>query len=341
MQRGGTMTDIALPSGASTGIGSLPHRDARAAAEFSFEHCSIPFVPWLPRRSPAEGSIAQAMIGLQGVTAGQYGSILVDPSLIDPLAPVVTDLSHDAFGGLQAFLAAGRERSYSGWVKWQFVGPVTLGLALMRAGVPMSEAFESAVRCVRERVQHIITAVDAAMPGVRQLVFIEEGDLAELMEPGFALAPDTAIDLVSGALAAIETSAVSGLHVCGSADIPSQLATGPAVLSLPVHDSLVEQAGYLLRFLERGGYIAWGVVTTTGPVSGNAERAWRRLSTLWCELVKCGVDPVTLRRQSLLTPECGLGSHTPSVAACVYEMTSEVSRRVQDQAGASRWVLGA
>lgn len=336
-----TPSSSVLPGGASTGIGSLPHRDARAAAEFSLDHCSIPFVPWLPRRSPAEGSIAQAMIGMQGVTAGQYGSILVEPARVDPLAPVVTDLSHDSFGGLQAFLSVASERSYTGWVKWQFVGPVTLGLALMRAGVPMSEAFESAVRSVRERVQHIIGAVESALPGVRQLVFIEEGDLAELMEPGFALAPDTAIDLVSGALAAIESSAISGLHVCGPADIPSLLATGPAVLSLPVHESLIDQAGYLVRFLERGGYVAWGVVTTTGPVSGNSERAWRRLSSLWCELVNRGADPAMLRQQSLVTPECGLGSHTPSVAASVYEMTAEVSRRVQDQAGASRWVLGA
>ena len=85
----------------------------------------------------AEGAIAQAMSGMRGVTAGQYGGILVDPALIDPLAPVVTDLSHDSFGGLQAFLDAGRERQHAGWVKWQFVGPVTLGLALVRRFVDL------------------------------------------------------------------------------------------------------------------------------------------------------------------------------------------------------------
>ncbi len=296
-------------------------------------------MPTLPRRSPAEGSIAQAMVGMRGITVGQYGSISVDPARVDPLAPVVTDLHHDSFGGFRAFLEAARGRS--GWVKWQVVGPVTLGQALMRAGVPMSVAFEAAVRCVRQRVEHLAAAVDEAVPYCDQLVFVEESDLADLMDPGFPVAPDTAIDLVSGALAAVESVGVAGLHVCGLADIPSQLATGPAVLSVPAHADVLESAGYLLRYMERGGFVAWGVVPTSGPIPTSAERPWRQLSKLWCDMVGLGADPALLRRQSIITPECGLSSHTPSVALRVHRIAAEVSRRVRDQASATGWVLGA
>jgi hypothetical protein len=333
------MYQIGIPSGIATGIGGLPHRDAAEAAEFVLESMELPAIPSLPRRSPAEGWLAQAMVGMQGITVGQYGSLSVDPHQIDPLAPVVTDFSHDAYVGMRTFLEAAKGRT--GWVKWQFVGPVTFGHALMRAGVPMSEAFEAAVRCVRDKVEHILAEVEHALPGCKQLVFIEESDFAELMNPGFPLAPDTAIDLVSGALAAIETSAVSGLHVCGLADIPSQLAAGPAVLSLPVRQEIAESAGYLVRFMERGGYIAWGVVPTSGPITTSAERPWRALSNLWCELVQRGADPAMLRQQSIITPECGLSSHTPAVAVAVHRAAAEVSRRVRDQANASRWALGA
>jgi hypothetical protein len=333
------MLNVTLPSGGTTGIGGLPHRNAEEAAAFALGRMTVPAIPSLPRRSPAEGAVAQAMVGMQGITVGQYGSISVDPRQVDPLAPIVTDLQHDAFVGFRTFLRAAE--GHTGWVKWQFVGPVTFGMALMRAGVPVSEAFESAVRCVRARMQHLIDAVDAALPGCRQLVFIEESDFAELMTPGFAVAPDAAIDLVSGALAAIETSAVAGLHVCGLADISSQLATGPAVISLPVRPEVVESAGYLVRFLERGGYVAWGVVPTSGPVPTSPERPWRQLCQLWCELVQQGVDPSLLRRQSLVTPECGLSGHTPAVADRVHRIVSEVARRVSDQAIATRWALGA
>lgn len=333
------MHTIDIPSGIATGIGGLPHRDAAEAAAFALSTLEMPGIPALPRRSPAESAVAQAMVGMEGITIGQYGSISVDPARIDPLAPVDTNIANDAFVGFRTFLDAAQGRT--GWVKWQFVGPVTFGMALMRAGVPMSEAFEAAVRCIRAKVEAMISEVERALPGCRQLVFIEEADLAELMQPGFPIAPDTAIDLVSGALAAIESSAVAGLHVCGLADIPSQLAAGPAVLSLPVSEDVLESAGYLMRFMERGGRIAWGVVPTNGPILTSAERPWRQLSHVWCKFVERGADPAMLRQQSIITPECGLSSHTPAVAERVHGIVAEVSRRVRDQATASRWALGA
>jgi hypothetical protein len=313
------MNPVQLPSGIATGIGGLPHRDASEAAAFVLRTMELPAIPTLPRRSPAEGSMAQAMVGMQGITVGQYGSIAVDANLVDPEAPIVTDLEHDAFLGFRTFLEVAREQQYSGPVKWQFVGPVSFGL-----------------------VQHLLDAVEVALPGSQQLVFIEEPALVDLMQPGFSIAPDTAIDLVSGALAMVEaSSAVSGLHVCGLTDIPSQLAAGPAILSLPVRPEIAESAGYLMRFMEQGGYIAWGVVPTTGPILTSAERPWRQLCALWCELVQRGADPVLLREHAIITPECGLASHTPAVAERVHRSAAEVSRRVRDQATASRWVLGA
>ena len=333
------MVRAQIPSGVSTAIGSLPHRDVAEAARFSLAALELPCIPTLPKRSPAEGMIAQAMVGLQGITIGQYGSFAVDVHRVDPLAEVVTDLQHDAYAGMRAFLDVAVD--HHGPVKWQFVGPVTLGLALVRAGVPASEAFEVAVRAVRAHVQRIMDHVAKAMPGCLQVVFIDEPSLGELMLPGFPLAPDTAIDLISGALAAIEPTGVAGLHVCAEADIASMLASGPAVLSVPVRPSLVDSAGYLIRFLEEGGIIAWGVVPTGGPITSSAERPWRQLCALWCQLVQRGADPTLLRTQSMVTPECGLGMHTPAVAARIMRITAEVGRRVRDQAGATRFVLGA
>jgi hypothetical protein len=328
-------------SGTVTGMGGLPHRDASEAAAFALA-LQIPSIPQLPRRSPAEGAIAQAMVGMRGITVGQYGSLSVDADLVDPLAPVVTDLHHDAFVGFRTFLdAAAPAWQPGGWVKWQLVGPITLGTALVRAGVPASEAYESAVRAVRARAQHLVEAVSERLADCRQLVFVEEPEMASLMEIGYPLAPDAAIDLVSGSLAAIEPFAVAGLHVCGIGDVASQLATGPAVLSLPVHESLAASAGYLAAFMDRGGLIAWGAVSTIGPITTSVERPWKALCSLWCDLVRRGIDPVMLRQQSLITPDCGLASHTPSVAARVFRIAGEIGERVRDQSMAHQWVLGA
>ena len=136
-----------LRPGAATGIGSLPHRSVHDAATFALREYELPAIPTLPRRSPAEGMIAQALVGISGVTLGQYGSIAVDVDRLDPEAPVATDLGHDAYGGLRAFLATAAARQLRGPVKWQFTGPVTLGAALTRVGVPPDRAFAVAAPC--------------------------------------------------------------------------------------------------------------------------------------------------------------------------------------------------
>lgn len=330
---------VELAAGLSSGIGSLPHRDAVAAAHLALDLMDLPAVPSLPRRSPAEGMIAQAVVGLRGVSLGQYGSIAVDVAELDPLAPVETDLAHDAYGGFRAFLAAARGRT--GPVKWQLTGPITLGLALVRAGALPSVAFEVAVRAVRSQAQFLLETVAQHLPGCQQVVFLDEPSLGGLMEPGFPLPPDVAMDLLSGALAVIEPVAVAGVHCCDDVDLATVLEAGPCVVSVPARPRLVDFAGYLARFLDRGGVVAWGVVPTDGPMVASAERPWRQLSELWCQLVQHGCDPVRLRRQSMLTPACGLALHDEAAAAQAHRVVQAVAARVHDQAVATRLTVGA
>jgi hypothetical protein len=323
----------------STGVGSLPHRDTAAAVQFALASTTLPAIPTLPRRSPAEGMVPQALVGISGVSIGQYGSMAIEPAALDPLLPVSVRLEHDAFAGFRAFLETAPRDLPA--VKWQVVGPVTLGIALLRAGVPPNTAFDVAVRAVREQVSVLLDHVADAFPHARQVVIVDEPSVADFHEHDFPIAPDTAIDLMSGALAAIETRAVSGLHCCAAVDVGVLLAAGPAIVSVPVRPELVAQASALGRFLLDGGTIAWGVVPTAGPIPHSAERPWRQLAEVWCGLVAAGVEPALLRTQSMVTPECGLGLHSPAVAERVFRITNEVARRVHDQASATRWVLGA
>jgi len=162
------------------------------------------------------------------------------------------------------------------------------------------------------------------------------------MHPGFPIAPDPAIDLLSSAMAAVQPTATVGVHCCAeSVDVASLLAAGPDILAIPVHSHLLAVAGYLDRFLVGGGRIAWGAVPTDGPIPTTNDRPWRRLSDVWCELVRRGCDPMLLRQRSLVTPQCGLGMHTPDVADRVCRLTREIGRRIGDQAAASRFALGA
>ena len=336
---GGVRVD--LPAGTSTGVGSLPHHDAQAAARLALEATSLPCVPSLPRRSPAEGMIAQAVLGIEGVTIDQHANLTLDVALLDPVSPVTTDMDHDAFVGFCAFVDEARRRQYRGPVKWQVTGPLTLGLALERAGAPAELAFEVAVRAVQQRVSYVLGHMSRALPDSPQVVFLDEPGLVALHQSQFPLAPDVAIDLLSAALAVVEPRAVAGVHCCGDVDLASLLAAGPEVVSVPVSSSVVDAAGYLASFLDRGGVVAWGVVATDGPVPHTAERPWRLLSDLWCALVNAGCDPVSLRTNSMVTPVCGMGLHSPEIVGKVFDLVRQVGARIGDQAVATRITFGA
>lgn len=332
----------AFADGATMGCGSLPHRDPVAGAAFAIGSFDIATIPSLPRRSARELMLSQAVIGVAGVTLGADGSILVDPDAIDPTRVITTDLEATGFDGFRAFLDLADEIDLDGAaVKWQFVGPVTLGVALHRAGFDRVTAFALALQVVRARVASISTIVTSALPNSPQMVLLDEPSLTELMQPGFPIPPDEAIDLMSSAMAALPATTTTGIHCCGPCDVATLLASGPNIVSVPVSPELVDWVGYLTRFLEDGGIIAWGVIATDGPVPSTSERPWRELSNLWCSLVALGCDPVLLRRQSMVTPQCGLLHHSIGVAGRIASLTDEVGKRVQDQSSATRFALGA
>ncbi len=329
-------------NGKSVGIGSLPHRDAAAAAAFAVAEFDIATVPSLPIRSPAEGMVAQAISGLPGVSLGQYGSFAIDPVGLTVDVPITTSLGSDAFVGLGAFIDLATKISLDGKpIKWQFVGPVTLGLALQRAGLRNAQAFTIAADAVRHHVSQIAAALREALPNSPQLMMLDEPWMTELMSPEFPIPPDVAVDLVSTGMAAVGPDVAVGLHCCGTADIATMLETGPQVLSIPLSDDLAEYAGYIGRFLDGGGVIAWGAIPTTGPLTSRVDRYWTRLSDVWCQLVDRGVDAGRIRRQSLVTPECGLAGHQVSSARRVVRLAGELGHKVSTQATSTKLALGA
>jgi len=329
-----------LTTGATVGVGSLPHRNARQAAEFVLVSYDVPTMPSLPRRSPAESPVAQALVGVCGVTLGQYGTVAIDVARLDPAAPVCTDLQRDHFTGFRTFLAVASERGYTGPVGWHFAGPISVGVALLRAGASPDLAFEVSRAAIRSHTRAIAAAVQEALPGSSQLVIIDEPFADEVFGRASPITPDESVDLVSSAMAAVESIATVGVHCCCDVDVSLLLAAGPHVVSLPVSSAIAPLAGYVDRFLAAGGWILWGAVATGGPIGVTANRSWHRLGSLWHELVQRGCSPTRLREQSLLTADCGLGSHGVAVVERVSQSLRDIGRAVRSETTAAKLLLG-
>ncbi|HEX4868015.1 MAG TPA: hypothetical protein VFV32_10350 [Acidimicrobiales bacterium] len=335
------MKDVQVVRGIATSIGSLPHTDPRAAAAFAIERQPrLPAAPSLPNRSGFERMVAQAAWGIAGVEVLPDGSLQVDDPRLDPAAPLVAQgIDGEPFVALRAFLGAVAGRR--GPFKLQLTGPVTLGLALHAVGVAPKRAFAVAGAAVRDRALALVAAARQSAPQAPLVVFVDEPGLAAAMHRGFPLAPDRSIDLVSGALAALEPHAITGLHCCGPADWRLVLQAGAQILSLPVGMGVEAHAGALGTFLDNGGHVAWGAVPTSGPLGSSAARLWEHLSAEWCGLTQGGCDPVLLREQALITPACGLAGHAPGQADSILSLTGQVARRLQTQAQGMRLTVGA
>lgn len=327
--------------GATMGVGALPHRVIFDAITFSFEAFDIPTVPSMPRRSPAEGKIAQALIGVKGVTAGQYGAIAVDAEGLDPAAPVLSDLASDGFGSFRACVDYLGSTDFTRPIKWQFVGPVSVGIALIRAGATPEVAFPVALQAVRSHLIALAAAMARAAPNAPQLIVIDEPFAADIVRRDFPIAPVEAIDLLSASLASVESVGSVGVHARRDADIALLLEAGPGLISLSASVDLGPLAGYIDRFLRRGGWVAWGVVATVGPVSESSHRAWNRITSVWCDLVQRGCDLQMLRNQAIFTPTSGLGSHSAAVAGQICGTVTEVARMARGESSSARLLLGA
>jgi methionine synthase II (cobalamin-independent) len=333
------MAASVLPAGVATGIGSLPHRDAESAAAVVFRCLpELPSAPELPRRSPYETMIVRWVAAIPEVTIGPGADIQVQPHVCDGVVEPAFD--HEMHQGLLAFLDLATEQPKPpARVKLQLTGPLTLGVALARAGMPHGHAFVRAVETARTWARALEQEVRDRLPNTDLVIFFDEPALVQWRDDEPPIDRETATDLLSAALAA--PRATTGVHVCGAGDVRLALAAGPDVIALDVNEVQLDDAFTLSRFLEGDGAIAWGAVPTDRPVGESAAPLWKALVDVWCELTKRGCDPIRLRNQAVVTPACGLAGHGPSQAEHAMRLAREIGARVLDQSAATRLSVGA
>jgi hypothetical protein len=328
-----------LPAGAATGIGSLPHRDATAAAALVLRCLpELPAAPELPARTAQEGMIARWANAIPEVAIEPDGSITAYHGDCD--TPVAAHLDHEYHHGLLTFLelAAAQPKPPKS-VKVQVAGPLTLGIALERAGMEHGRAYVRALEASRAWARSVEHAVRAQLPGSNIVLFFDEPALVQWRGDDAPLDRETATDLLSAALAASDCT--TGVHVCGAGELRMAIDAGPGIVSLDVASTSLDDAVAIARFLESDGWIAWGAVPTDRPVGESAAPLWKALIDVWCELTRRGCDPVRLRSQALATPACGLAGHGESQAEHAMHLAREIGGRVHDQAAATRLTVGA
>lgn len=297
----------------------------------------------LPFRVPLPAGLATAVGALPQLNVFDATRIVRELIPALPAGPsLVIDAADDVdpqLGAVRTFLEELRGRVDP--VVLSLTGPVTVHLELLADGVARDRAAAVARARVEEWGRRLVELSAQVLPGAPVLLFLEEPGLANSMHPTFPLSPDEIEGLVSDVVAPLSNDAMVGVQVGGRADWALLLRTGIGVLGAPITARIETAAAELSRFLESGGFVAWGAVPVDEPLGSGVERLWRRLSAAWADLARAGIDPLLLRERSIITPTAGLGSFGVSQAERVMQLAGELSERVFNQVVGARLSIGA
>jgi len=331
------------PDLAPLSIGSLPYTDAQQACGLMLEYCpDTPAWPQLPKRAFGEDVYVQFSAGFPGLVR-EEGRIYVDAN--QELGPAleqlyVAYLTHELTGiataaqdavGLRDLARVLHDRAHRPQlVKGQITGPLSWGLTVLdqegRSILDNGMLADAVAKHLHLKAVWQERELSKLAP--RTLILVDEPHLGSLGRDFRRVSRDRALAMLDEVLAGI--AGLRGMHCCGDIDWSLPLETSIDVLSLDAYDfggSLLKHVQPVRGFLERGGWIAWGIVpATTGVRRHSVETLLPRLDELVQALARAADIPlIELLRASFVAPACGLGGLDIASAVRAMYLTAELS----------------
>lgn len=352
-----------------TTLGSLPHVDVVRGTELVL--ASTPEMPaWVqfPRRASRENMIVQFTEGMPGL-AGDGARIFFDTTTLDfvdqltdfyarYLAATEDDdiVALDTFGlspehaaGFSEFMARlpGHLASLKTvMLKGQVTGPFTLGANLLdqdgRCAYYDSRLRDVIVKTVAMKAAWQIARLSAF--GLPVMICLDEPSLLGFGTTTFLTVSreDVIGDINEVAEAVHGRGGLAGVHCESNTDWSLLMEARLDVLDFDAYDHLQAITLYpaeLHAFLERGGWLGWGIV----PTLDRAAAARESLSSLLPRfedgierLVQKGFERDRLLRRALITPSCGAGGMlSEPLAERVLGLSGQLSRALRERYGFS------
>ena len=285
----------------TTGVGSLPHRNAPDALAYLTMAYGLPFCPQLPR---LDGDMIAQFLG------AQHGRCGWSPER-DRARP----------HAWEALLAELRQHPPEHRiVKLQVTGPVTLGCALDRSSGGKETptlATELALWLAANAREQV---AELAERGFDTVLVVDEPALAmsSLVKPEAAWEPLR------------DVASAWGLHLCCTVPWATVDRARPDLLSFDLSCTRVdpEAAASLAELVRRGGWIAWGAVAAhrnEHPIVG-----LHRLRSALARIPEAG-------ERSVLTPSCGTGRLTERRERTVAIGLRDMAAALRERVAATTW----
>jgi len=333
----------------ATGVGSVPFLDVDKTCKHILKFFpDIPFWPQFVKRSPFEDMTTQASQGFPLIERNsEKNSLYINTtdamdneltSFYEHFIAEDTDyfaVSHEYAAGLYKILELINKspQRYGPFIKGQIVGPITFAGSLINAkgksALYDDEIMDTIVKGLAIKALWIVNKM--SLSNKRVIIFIDEPYLSGF---GSAFTPIQREEVIRFLRDVIDylrsrSNALVGIHCCGNTDWSMIIETGADIVNFDACDYMDYFLLYkreILKFLENGGIVAWGVVPTTSFTGEETLDDLRiQLEKGLNKFYEWGVDRSTVAERSIITPACGVGVIEPDKAKRILELLSCLS----------------
>lgn len=336
------MPEIISPF-ATTGIGSLPHKDAVEACNLILKTFDIPFWPQLPMLNFKESMTIQYSEGMPFLKIDESTHtawIIRDGSdELERFYESCNDnakiaISEDYAKGLHIFSKIIRGKRFR-VLKGHVTGPLTFTLGIKdnfgRYIYFDEELREVSLMLLKAKVRWQIDFLRQNADHV--IIFVDEPILSSIGGTSY-LGVDSVevLRLLREIVDSIEAAgAISGIHCCGRADWQLAMKSGTSIISFDAFDyfkTFIIYPEEIKNFLKKGGYLAFGIVPTSEAINLiNEEYLLRLIRQELEELSSFGLDDFITSRV-ILTPSCGTASRSIDETIKIFQLLVRIKEEL-------------
>lgn len=348
------MSTIFKGNFSATAIGSLPHANVETACELMFRSLpEIPCWPQLPKISAKEEMCIQYTEGLPCLTIhadGKTVSIDVASDTSGALAgfyedylkndPDLFQISPGCAAGFYAMidrLNKAPQKSFRA-LKGQVVGPITLAGSLkLSTGITAlysDEFFDVVIKLMSMKAYWQFTKL--SQYGLPVIIFADEPYLTSFGSAFMNISRERAISALNEVYETVQShGGLTGTHCCGNTDWAMLMDSKVDIISFDAYEFMDKYLMYwreIQAFLDRGGYLAWGIVPTSPKINTiSLNDLVKKLQEGIQFLVEKGISRALIHDRSIITPSCGTGTLTIEEAERVMLLTHDVSLAMKDR----------
>ena len=272
----------------ATAIGSLPHTNVEVACEIMFNSLpEIPCWPQLPKISTKEEMCIQYTEGLPCIKIHEDGkTVNIDDTQDTSVGlerfyelflkndPDLFAISPECAAGFYTMLNKLKNQPSKAIraVKGHVIGPITLAGSLkLSSGITAlysEEFFDVIIKLISMKAYWQFTKL--SQYGLPVIIFADEPYLTSFGSAFMNISRERAISALNEVYDTVQAhGGLTGTHCCGNTDWAMLMESKVDVVSFDAYEFMDKYLMYwreIKAFLDRGGYLAWGIVPTSSKV---------------------------------------------------------------------------